>query len=235
MLAPRCATEGPRPRTSPTAAGADHPRDLRRGCGSEGATKVFAGRVEPTITVDPNVGPRVQLDARAADEASTRSTRSCLDVSPVRRRAGSPRSAGPGRVPGGGGLDASLIEADAVGLPASSRDVAARRVLGSKRHMMRRIFSDENEPFWRSAKHDRAGRRSRPKPFTEYALTRFEETGERARVRRPRSGSWRARAASRCAPAGARSISLARRETLDRALEAPPRSEHSRFSRLGTA
>ena len=24
--------------------------------------------------------------------------------------------------------------------------------LGSKRHMMRRLFSDENEPFWRSAK-----------------------------------------------------------------------------------
>ena len=29
--------------------------------------------------------------------------------------------------------------------------------LGSKRHMMRRIFSDENEPFWRSAKQMELG------------------------------------------------------------------------------
>ena len=29
--------------------------------------------------------------------------------------------------------------------------------LGSKRHMMRRIFNDENEPFWRSAKQTELG------------------------------------------------------------------------------
>ena len=30
--------------------------------------------------------------------------------------------------------------------------------LGSKRHMMQRIFNDENEPFWRSAKQIELGR-----------------------------------------------------------------------------
>ena len=29
--------------------------------------------------------------------------------------------------------------------------------LGSKRHMMERIFNDENEPFWRSAKQMELG------------------------------------------------------------------------------
>ena len=35
--------------------------------------------------------------------------------------------------------------------------------LGSKRHMMRRLFSDENEPFWRSAKPSSSAS-SRPSP-----------------------------------------------------------------------
>ena len=33
----------------------------------------------------------------------------------------------------------------------------AHLYLGSKRHMMQRIFSDENEPFWRSAKQMQLG------------------------------------------------------------------------------
>ena len=40
--------------------------------------------------------------------------------------------------------------------------------LGSKRHVMERIFNDENEPFWRSAKTIELGphrRRRRSRPF----------------------------------------------------------------------
>jgi len=47
--------------------------------------------------------------------------------------------------------------------------------LGSKRHLMRRIFSDRNEPFWRSAKQMELG----PIPtqeFAGYIRGRFAET-----------------------------------------------------------
>src|SRR5580765_150626 len=44
--------------------------------------------------------------------------------------------------------------------------------LGSKRHMMRRIFNDENEPFWRSAKPMELGVIS-PADFTPFIDARF--------------------------------------------------------------
>jgi uncharacterized protein len=47
--------------------------------------------------------------------------------------------------------------------------------LGSKRHLLERIFDDANEPFWRSAKRIEIG----PIPAAEFALflrRRFEET-----------------------------------------------------------
>jgi hypothetical protein len=49
--------------------------------------------------------------------------------------------------------------------------------LGSKRHLMQRIFNDENEPFWRSAKQLELG----PIPlqhFGGYVVERFRETGK---------------------------------------------------------
>ena len=48
--------------------------------------------------------------------------------------------------------------------------------LGSKRHMMRRIFSDENEPFWRSAKQLELGVIA-PKDFRSFIEHRFDSTG----------------------------------------------------------
>src|ERR671922_1228089 len=48
--------------------------------------------------------------------------------------------------------------------------------LGSKRHLMRRIFSDENEPFWRSAKQVELGVIA-PKDFRAFIESRFEVTG----------------------------------------------------------
>jgi hypothetical protein len=47
--------------------------------------------------------------------------------------------------------------------------------LGSKRHMMQRIFNDENEPFWRSAKQVELGVIER-EPFGAYVRRQFERT-----------------------------------------------------------
>ena len=48
--------------------------------------------------------------------------------------------------------------------------------LGSKRHMMRRIFSDANEPFWRSAKLVELGVIA-PEHFRPYIRRQFDRTG----------------------------------------------------------
>jgi hypothetical protein len=47
--------------------------------------------------------------------------------------------------------------------------------LGSKRHMMQRIFNDENEPFWRSAKKMELGVIA-PREFDGYIHERFKAT-----------------------------------------------------------
>ena len=52
--------------------------------------------------------------------------------------------------------------------------------LGSKRHMMQRIFNDENEPFWRSAKQMELGVIA-PTQFEGYIEERFEATGRTIR------------------------------------------------------
>ena len=48
--------------------------------------------------------------------------------------------------------------------------------LGSRRHMMRRIFSDENEPFWRSAKQVELGVIA-PEHFRPFIRRQFDRTG----------------------------------------------------------
>jgi hypothetical protein len=50
--------------------------------------------------------------------------------------------------------------------------------LGSKRHMMRTIFNDENEPFWRSAKQVELDV-IRPDLFAPFIAERFRSTGKR--------------------------------------------------------
>ena len=47
---------------------------------------------------------------------------------------------------------------------------------GSRRHMMRQIFSDENEPFWRSAKQLELGVIA-PEVFAAFIAERFAATG----------------------------------------------------------
>lgn len=49
--------------------------------------------------------------------------------------------------------------------------------LGSRRHMLERIFNDENEPFWRSAKQMELGT-IEPGPFASHIRRQFERTGK---------------------------------------------------------
>jgi hypothetical protein len=55
----------------------------------------------------------------------------------------------------------------------------ARVYLGSRRHMMERLFNDENEPFWRSAKKVELGL-IEPGRFREFILRRFRGSRKRA-------------------------------------------------------
>ena len=70
------------------------------------------------------------------------------------------------------------------GLPALMRAVfqaqpeVAHVYLGSKRAMMARLFNDENEPFWRSAKLMELGVIA-PDEFAPFIRDRFEATGRR--------------------------------------------------------
>jgi hypothetical protein len=48
--------------------------------------------------------------------------------------------------------------------------------LGSKRHLLERIFNDRNEPFWRSAKQLEIGPIA-PEKFASYIDARFAESG----------------------------------------------------------
>jgi hypothetical protein len=71
------------------------------------------------------------------------------------------------------------------GLPKLLRAVYQRQpevshvYLGSKRHVMERIFSDANEPFWRSAKPVELGPIDAG-PFATFIESRFRESGREA-------------------------------------------------------
>lgn len=73
------------------------------------------------------------------------------------------------------------VQAIDPGLPRLMRTIfeqqpeVARIYLGSKRHMMERIFNDENEPFWRSAKRVELGVIP-PAQFRPFIVRRFRET-----------------------------------------------------------
>jgi hypothetical protein len=110
--------------------------------------------------------------------------------------------------------------------------------LGSKRHVMERIFNDENAPFWRSAKSIELGR-IEAEPFEAFIADRFEATGRS--IGEPVLGEVLARTGGHpyatqelCyslweqTPAGERASA----ERLERALAAVLRSEHAHFSLL---
>jgi uncharacterized protein len=140
---------------------------------------VFADlRVAPTITVNPQDGSvSFGFDARAA--------RADIDATLEELFAL------PGRIAAERDKRAALVfdefqevvEIDP-GLPKLMRSAfqeqpeVAHVYLGSKRHMMERIFSDANEPFWRSAKQMELGV-IEPAAFEPWVAERFEKTGKR--------------------------------------------------------
>jgi hypothetical protein len=201
--------------------------------------RVFAGlRIKPTVTVDPDDGSvSFSFDARA-DRRDIDATLEGLLALPGRLAAERDR-----RVALVLDEFQEVVEIDP-GLPKLMRSVfqeqpeVAHIYLGSKRHMMQRIFNDENEPFWRSAKQFELGVIPRAE-FEGYASRRFEQTGRElsadasAGVLELTGGHpyatqeafyflWEQTPAGEAADA----------YRLERALEALLRSEHAHFSLL---
>jgi uncharacterized protein len=190
--------------------------------------KVFAGlRIQPIITVDPNDGTvSFSFDARAA-KSDIDATLEELLTMPGRIAADRER-----RVVLVLDEFQEVVEIDPT-LIRLMRSVfqeqpdVAHIYLGSKRHMMRRIFNDENEPFWRSAKQTELGVIP-PELFASYALERFEATGKKlgpetcARALELTGGH----------PYATQELLYFLWElgTLEDALDATLRSEHSHFS-----
>ena len=199
--------------------------------------KVFAGlRLNPTITVNPNDGTvSFSFDARAAAEDIDATLEELLTMI--------------GRIAADRGRRVVLvldefqevvdIDPALIKLMRSvfqEQPDVAHIYLGSKRHMMRRIFNDENEPFWRSAKQTELDVIP-PDLFSPFALAKFAQTGKElrpdacARALELTGGHpyatqellyflWEATPAGRAANVA----------TIDAALDATLRSEHSHFS-----
>ncbi|HEY0387546.1 MAG TPA: ATP-binding protein [Gaiellales bacterium] len=110
--------------------------------------------------------------------------------------------------------------------------------LGSKRHMMQRIFNDQNEPFWRSAKHMELG----PIPageFARFVRRRFSSTGRSI----DREAADALVEITNGHPYGTQELAYAVWQAtgtgdsagypqLDAGLDAVLRSEHSHFARI---
>lgn len=134
-------------------------------------------RVRPTVTVDPDDGSlNFSFDSGRVEDIRATIER-LLEL--------------PGQLAGDRNRQVVLIldefqevsEIDA-SLPRLMRSVfqqqpeVAHIYLGSRRHMMERIFNDENEPFWRSAKQMELDVIER-EPFGKYIEHRFLSTGRR--------------------------------------------------------
>jgi hypothetical protein len=139
--------------------------------------RVFANlRIKPKIVVDPSTGAvSFGFDARGADGDIDATLEELLGL-PGRLAATRKRR-----------VAVVLDEFQEVvelgpGLLALMRSVfqeqpeVAHVYLGSRRHMMERIFNDEHEPFWRSAKRSELGVIA-PPLFARHAVARFTSTG----------------------------------------------------------
>ncbi len=205
----------------------------------EKALAPFRGlTVRPTITVDPEDGSlsfSFGIGSREPDIDAT--LERLLEL--------------PGELGGSRGRRTALVidEFQEIvdidpGLPKLLRAVFQRQpevahiYLGSKRHVMERIFSDANEPFWRSAKSVELGPIDAA-PFATFIESRFRESGREidgaavAELLRVTGGHpyatqelcyflWQQ------APAG----EVASVASLERALGAVLRSENAHFSLL---
>ncbi len=141
--------------------------------------RVFSGlRITPVVTVDPNTGKLgFTFDAGRQPQDLDATVERLLEL--------------PGQLAAERGRKVALvldefqeivdIDPD---LPRLMRSVfelqpdVAHVYLGSKRHMLERIFNDENEPFWRSAKQMELGVIA-PSLFRGYIESQFARTGRR--------------------------------------------------------
>jgi uncharacterized protein len=139
--------------------------------------RVFQGlRVRPTVTVEPDDASLSFSFSGAAPESDINATlERLLEL--------------PGQLASERGRQVVLVldEFQEVvdidpGLPRLMRSVFQRQpevshmYLGSKRHTLERIFNDENEPFWRSAKRIELGVID-PTLFRPFIAARFKQTG----------------------------------------------------------
>jgi uncharacterized protein len=138
--------------------------------------RVFAGlRITPIVTVDPNTGKLgFTFDAGRQPQDLDATVERLLEL--------------PGQLAAERGRKVALVldEFQEVididpNLPRLMRSVfetqpdVAHVYLGSKRHLLERIFNDENEPFWRSAKQMELGLIPRA-PFGDYIRAQFART-----------------------------------------------------------
>jgi hypothetical protein len=201
--------------------------------------RVFAGlRVAPTVTVDPEDGSLSFSFAATVQREDLDDTLERLLELPGRLAAERGR-------PVVLVLDEfqEIVDLDPT-LPKLMRAIfqqqpeVAHLYLGSRRHMLRRLFSDANEPFWRSTKQIELGVIA-PAHFRAHIAARFAATGRRIddagldAVLGVTGGhpygtqelcyfTWQETAARRVATAA----------TVARALDGVLRSEHAHFSLL---
>ena len=141
--------------------------------------RVFQGlRITPVVTVDPNTGKLgFTFDAGRQPQDVEATLERLLEL-PGQLAAERERKVALV-------LDEfqEIVDIDR-NLPKLMRTVfetqpeVAHIYLGSKRHMLERIFNDENEPFWRSAKQMELGVIA-PPLFRGYIEAQFARTGRR--------------------------------------------------------
>jgi uncharacterized protein len=141
--------------------------------------RVFSGlRITPVVTVDPNTGKLgFTFDAGRQPQDLDATLERLLELP---GQLGAERERKVALV-----LDEfqEIVDIDP-NLPRLMRSVfelqpdVAHVYLGSKRHMLERIFNDENEPFWRSAKQLELGVIA-PSAFRGYIEAQFARSGRR--------------------------------------------------------
>jgi hypothetical protein len=205
----------------------------------EKALALFRGlRVEPKVTLDPNTGALgFGFDADYAPADVDATIERLLEL--------------PGEIARDRKRRVALVldefqeitEIDPV-YPKLLRAVfqtqpdVAHVYLGSKRELMRRIFNDENEPFWRSAKQMELGLIP-VEPFAAHLRERFGATGRRiddealaGLLGRTGGHPYATQQLAYFTWEELRARGTARREHVERALQRLLASEHNHFSLL---
>jgi hypothetical protein len=114
----------------------------------------------------------------------------------------------------------------------------AHLYLGSRRHIMERIFNDENEPFWRSAKAIELDTIP-PEPFAAFLARRFRQSGRKVDSKaiddllaRTQGHPYATQELSYFLWEQASATKAASDRELEAALAAVVRAEHAHFSLL---